>query len=294
MRPRLVSLVIAVAIPFVTIPAAGQVSATAKATTNTWAPPLTPDGQPDIRGVWRVDETGGNGRQGFPRISIEGADNPMVREHIREHDFIFNGTTGRVTSSVVIDPADGKIPYQPWAAAKRLEHFANSTNPTKREHVDGRALCYSPGVPRQIWSGVHHIIQTPGYVVMMIEEMHAHRIIPIDGRSHIGRDIKLHQGDSRGRWEGNTLVVDVTNQAATNWFDNAGDFYSDALHVVERWMIVGRDRIDYEVMLEDPKVYTRPWKMFFPLTRDKEGQQLMEYACHEGNRLPGLLRIGAK
>ena len=120
---------------------------------------------------------------------------------------------------------------------------------------------------------------------MMIEFAHAYRIIPLDGRPHVGENLKLWQGDSRGRWEGNTLVVDVTNHNDKTWFDIVGDFHSDAMRVVERFTVVDADTIDYEATIEDPKVYTRPWKIVFTAARQKEqGFELMEHSCHEGER----------
>jgi len=255
-------------------PAVAQAPAAAAATT--WAPPRTPDGQPDIRGFWIVPDEAGN--NGGAQWSIEGSTSRLS---------LTSGELTRARSSKIVDPADGKIPYQPWAAKKAREHFDNHTYPTKPEYVDGRTRCYLPGVPRQIWSatGGYQILQTPGYVVMMIEFSHAYRIIPLDGSPHVGETIKLFQGDSRGHWEGNTLVVDVTNNNDRTWFDQVGDFHSDAMHVVERFTAVDPDTIKYEATIEDPKAYTRPWKIVFTATRNKEqGFELMEHSCHEGER----------
>jgi hypothetical protein len=187
---------------------------------------------------------------------------------------------------VIVDPADGKVPYQPWAAAKRAEIKENYKDP-KPEHLDPDARCFLSGVPRIEYDppGPFQILQPPGYVVMLYEINNASRIILLDARPHIGENIKLFMGDSRGHWEGNTLVVDVTNNNDRTWFDIVGTFHSDALHVVERWTFVDADTINYEATIEDPKVFTRPWKMAFPLARNKEkGYELMEFACHEGER----------
>ena len=141
-------------------------------------------------------------------------------------------------------------------------------------------------MPRQaIAPASHQIIQSPGYVVHLLEDSHAYRIIPTAAGPHAASAVTLWQGDSRGRWEGNTLVVDVTNSNGLTWFDNAGNFFSDAVHVVERFTLVDADTIHYEARIEDPKVYTRPWTMVSVFIRNKEpGFELLEQACHEGNR----------
>jgi hypothetical protein len=186
--------------------------------------------------------------------------------------------------SIVLDPPSGRIPYQPWALKRRQEHFEAHTRPTKPEHVDGRARCHLPGVPRMTTSGESQILQSPGYVVVLNEFTHATRIIPVDGRPHLSEDIRLWQGDSRGRWDGNTLVVATTNTNA-KWLDIVGNFHSEALRVVERFALLGPDMIRYEALLEDPKVFTAPWTIGLILRRNKEpGFELWEDACVEGQR----------
>jgi hypothetical protein len=188
-------------------------------------------------------------------------------------------------SVIIVDPADGKVPYQAWAAAKKKQILDNHTNP-KAEHLDPQARCFLSGVPRMNYQeyAAFQISQPPGYVVMLFEFEHAYRIIPLDARPHVGDNIQLWMGDSRGHWDGNTLIVDVTNQNDRTWFDVVGTFHSDALHVVERWTFVDADTIAYEATLEDPKVFTRPWKITFNMTRHQErGYELLEMACHEGN-----------
>ena len=116
----------------------------------------------------------------------------------------------------------------------------------------------------------------------------------MDGRAPIGEDIKLYHGESRGRWEGNTLVIDVTNVNGHTWIDDAGNFRTDAVHMVERLTLIDPDTIHYEITLEDPKAYTRPWTMSWPLLRETEpGFQLLEEACWEGERdLPRFRELG--
>ena len=261
------------------VPAVGQVPTAAA---KIWNPPHTPDGQPDIQGFWN------NGAgEGIAQYNLEGKGNELSN--------LIQGVEPRPRRSVVVDPADGEIPYQPWAAKKAAEHFDNHTRPTKPEYIDGRTRCFLPGVPRQVYSGPGglQIVQTPGYVVMMIEFTHAYRIIPLDARPHVGDSIKLWQGDSRGHWEGNTLVVDTTNNNDKTWFDIVGNFHSDALQVVERFAFVDANTINYEGTLEDPNVYTRPWKMALTIRRmEEKDYELMESACHEGESFGKKLLAG--
>jgi hypothetical protein len=128
-------------------------------------------------------------------------------------------------------------------------------------------------------------------VVILYENNHTYRSIPLDSRPHVGKNIQLWMGDSRARWEADTLVVDTTRFNGKVWFDIIGDFQSPALRVTERFTLVDSDHIKYEAIIEDPKLYTRPWKIVVPVVRIKEkGYELMEYACHEGNRAPALMQ----
>jgi hypothetical protein len=243
----------------------GAQAPTAKA--KTWDPPRLPDGQPDMQGFW--------GERSVTSYDLEAG--------FDERHLAITGQR-QIQKSSIVDPADGTIPYQPWAAAKKKEIQENHTNP-KAEHLDPQARCFLGGVPRLMYQGDYQILQPPGYVVILHEFTHAYRSIPLDGRPPVGGNIQLWMGDSRGRWEGNTLVVDVTNFNDKNWFDVVGSFHSDALHVVERLTFVDADTIHYEATIEDPKVFTRPWKMAFPILRIKEkGHELLEDACYEGNR----------
>jgi hypothetical protein len=246
-----------------------------------WEPARTPDGQPDIQGYWHYSF---NSKDSYSFFTLEG----LLVDQARAQFLTTRGVDRREPfPSAVTDPPDGKIPYQPWALARRNELIVLSQQPTKPEHVDPRAYCFLAGVPRQTYeamaAGPHQIVQGAGYVVMVWEWAHSYRIIPLNGGPHVPASIKLWQGDSRGRWEGRTLVVETTNQRA-NWLDFIGDFHSDALHVVERFTFADADTIRYEATLEDAKVYTRPWKIALSLLREKEaGFELFESACYEGN-----------
>ena len=228
-------------------------------------PPRTADGRPNLAGYWNRSVTS---------------------QDIEVHGSGFGIQAG---PSLVIDTPDQKIPYQPWVVAFRTDMVGRFISPLAR--------CSPPGVPRHVYAPQgHEIIQTPGYVVHLLEYSHSYRIIPTSAGPHLGSAIRLWQGDSRGRWEGNTLVVDVTNANGLAWLDNVGNVFSDALHVVERYTLVDADTIHYTARIEDPKVYTRPWTMAFAIARNTEpGFELFEQACHEGNRsVEGGLSVGLR
>jgi hypothetical protein len=232
------------------IRAAGQAPAGAAQTNS---PPRTPDGRPDLSGIWQVLNT--------------------AAWDIQDHSAQKDVPAGQ---GVVEGNA---IPYQPWAAAKKEENFKN------RLTADPDTKCYMPGVPRVTYMPYpFQIHQTPKYVVILYEYRHVMRTIYTDGSPHLpgapGTIDSIWMGDSRGHWEGDTLVVDVIHFTDQTWFDKAGNFHSTALHLTERYTPVGADHINYEVTIEDPKVFTRPWKMSMPLYRRKEPNvQVLEYLC---------------
>jgi hypothetical protein len=259
-------------------PLAGQSPAAAD---KAGAPARTPDGQPDIQGFWA-----NQGR----RLATY---NIQAMEGASETHTLISGVHSDA-HSLIVDPADGKIPYQPWAQAKRQDVFDNHNNPTKWDHVDPHTLCWLSGIPRMFYQGMMQILQTPGYVVMLQEFNHAYRVIHLDGRPHVPANVKLWMGDSRGRWDGNTLVVDVTSKNDKTRFDIVGDFHSDAVQIRERFTLVDADTIRYEATFEDPNVYTRPFTMRLNLGRAVRGEaakthELMEEACREGERSTPLM-----
>ena len=169
-----------------------------------------------------------------------------------------------------------EIPYQPWAAAKKAENFQN------RQKADPLNQCYIPGVPRIMYLDFpFQIFQTPQAIAITFEWSLDYRLIHTDGSPH-PVDLDSWMGDSRGRWEGDTLVVDVSNYNDKTWFDMAGNFHSDALHVVERYTPVSPGLLQYEATIDDPKVFSRPWKISMPLYRHAEKHaRLMEFRCAE-------------
>ena len=162
--------------------------------------------------------------------------------------------------SMIVDPPDGKIPYQAWGRQHAEEN--------RKKYVEPNTACFPSGVPRVFHTPTRfEILQSPDEVLFLIERSHTHRIVPITTRPHVGKSISLWVGDSRGRWEGNTLVVDVTSLNDKPWFDQAGNFYSNAAHTVERFTLIDADTIHYAVTIEDPVAYTRPWTMAYPMRR---------------------------
>lgn len=282
MTGRFFDLTVAMALVGVLVAGATRAGAQAPAAeAATWTPPRTSDGQPDIQGFW-VNQ--GRRLATYNIEAMEGASDTHT---------LISGVQSD-SRSLIVDPVDGRIPYQPWARAQRTDVLNNHNDPTKWEHVDPHTRCFLSGVPRVFYQGQFQILQPPGYVVILQEWNHGSRIIPLDGRPHIGNDITLWMGDSRGRWEDNTLVVDVANKNDKTWLDLVGDFHSDAVRIDERFTFVGPDRIDYEATFDDPNVYTRPFTVALTLGRGVQGEEinsyeLLESACHEGNRTTHML-----
>ncbi len=272
------------------IGAAGRESAAAAAV---WTPSRTADGQPDLQGKWvNFDSTPFEADEApRPQSNL----NPPA--HWADHD----SPQSAARRSMVVDPPSGRVPVMKWAEDKRdydLAHLGDAP-----QHETPWVRCITRGVPGGMfpagYNNAYEIIQIPGHVVIVYEMIHETRIIPLDDRPRLGDGIRMWNGDSRGRWEGNTLVVETTNfndkgsiatSAATGRI--RGIPQSEQLHVVERFTRVALDRIEYSVTITDPKVYTAPWTVALPLNRDDE-YLMFEYACHEGNHaLPSELRAG--
>jgi hypothetical protein len=244
-------------------------------------PPRLADGHPDMQGLWVSDAVGA-------AHSIEDGRDPA--------DDTLQGRVGEENPVILMEPSDGRIPYHPAAVERRRRMLMDVETPTRREHVDPHVRATLDGVPRINYvPGGFQIRQEPGYITILYESSHTFRIIPTDGRPHAPRHLKLWMGDSRARWEGDTLVVDVTNFTDFTWLDSHASFHSDALHVVERWTMVGADRIDYEATLEDAKVFTRPLKVAFSINRNKtSGYEYYEDTRIEGERDVEEIVLGGK
>jgi hypothetical protein len=179
--------------------------------------------------------------------------------------------------SVIVDPAAGKIPYLPDARKQREKNYKN------REAADPASNCFQAGVPRASYLPTpFQIVQSPGNLAIIYTDNHSYRIVDPATVPH-DDGIDFSMGDSRGRWEGDTLVVDVVDLGDQTWLDAAGNFHSDQLHVVERYTLAGPDTLSYEARLEDAKIYSRPWTIRLQLYRDKRpGARITEDECLEG------------
>jgi hypothetical protein len=275
--------------------------AVASASAQQWTQGKTPDGQPDIQGIWiNFDSTPFEAPAAQPpAASGQAAAGINPAPEFADHTH----KVSKARRSMVIDPPDGRVPVLKWAEDKRDYDIAHI--PDAPEHETPWVRCITRGYPAGMfpagYNNAYQIIQIPGYVVIAFEMIHETRIIPIDGRPALGAGIRQWNGEPRGRWEGNTLVVESTNynskgsiatSAATGRI--RGIPQSESLRVVERFTRVDADTIDYQVTIDDPKVYSRPWTVRLPLNRD-DTYQIYEYSCHEGNyALPNALSFGRK
>ncbi len=242
---------IAVGLRVAVILAAGQAPA--------YKAPRTPDGKPNLNGIWQALNTAnwnieGGAAQPGPVVAL--------------------GAVGAVPGGLGVVEG-GEIPYLPAALAKRKENFKN------RLTADPEIKCYLPGVPRATYMPYpFQIVQNPNHILIAYEYDDTQRIIYMDKAPPSPTDFWM--GSSVGHWEGDTLVVDVKSFNDQTWFDRAGNFHSDALHVVEHFIPLSPDALTYEVTIEDTKVFSRPWKMSMPLYRRLENNaQLLEFKCVE-------------
>jgi hypothetical protein len=229
-----------------------------------------------------------------PRVAGRGGDGTGPPAHWLER-----GKPSRRTS-LVIDPPDGRIPYVNAQARQRNAAAVNARTSGNRPFDGPEALdlydrCITRGLPHVIFPTIYNntsqIVQGPGYVAIFYEMIHDARVIPLDGRPHLSSTIQPYFGDSRGRWEGDTLVVDVTN-FPSHLINYRGAGAS--LHVIERFRRVDDQTIRYEVTVEDPATFTRPWTAALSLKRDARQAQVLEYACHEGNYAMTNILSGAR
>jgi hypothetical protein len=242
--------------------------------------PRTADGQPNLQGRWGGTWSG---------------------DDIEEIPQFLDITTPP-WESYVSDPANGKIPYQPWALAERIAHReglgreAWSKDPTKRLYYDPQAFCMK-SVPRYSQRG-YELVQTKDTVIMMLNWGHIYRVIPLDNRPPPSSALRLWMGSARGHFDGDTLVIETTNLNGKMWLDSGGNFIGRNAKVTERIRLVSPNDLDYQATIDDPETFTQPWTLSARqrrqgagggqggggnAARDPYAAESWEHACHEGN-----------
>jgi hypothetical protein len=320
MRLQAIALVVLLALP-----AAAQAP---------WKHPKTPWGDPDIQGIWPgnvgvpmqravnlgdrttlTDEEFAQ-REAQARRQAETDSQPFASTDTRPgigppSYWTERGKPTRQTS-LIVDPPDGRLPaLTPEAEKYRKEARGGKGLPGEwRGEADSYDdlniyyRCITRGllgsVIPVVYNNGNQIVQAPGYVVFRNEMIHESRVIPLDGRPHVGQNIRMYMGDSRGHWEGNTLVVETTNftdkdAIGSNGAGYPGDpgYHSDQLKIVERFTRISENRLDYRATVTDERTWTRPWTILIQLEKD-EKYQMFEYACHEGNYALSDILSGAR
>jgi hypothetical protein len=270
--------------------------------------PRTPWGDPDLQGLWSNQtstplERPGSlvDRQTLTKEEAEEREEQARRSADRPPSAGDPGTynsfwrdpgTALTRTSLIVDPADGRVPALTAEGQARVAARAAA----ERTRAQGRpwedlgawTRCVTRGVIKvgSFYSSSHQIVQAPGYVVIVQELIHESRIVPLDGRPHLPSAVRQWMGDPRGRWEGDTLVVETTNFTDGIPFRGSGD----TMRLVERFRRTGPDAIDYQFTIDDPHVYTKPWTVSMPMTK---GGAVFEYACHEGNYAMSNILAGA-
>lgn len=295
---------------------AGALAITAIAQQKNWTPPKTADGKPDLSGIWtnvtitpleRPADLAGKAT--FTPAEAAAYEKKMVSENNADRRDLppeadvgkaYNdawwdrGTkvVGTLQTSLIVDPPDGKIPpltpeAQKRVAAARAEARLHPSDGPEDRLLSERCLNWPTAGPPMLpsfYNNNYQIYQGPGYVAIDIEMIHDVRIIPTDGRPHLPPEIRLWLGDSRGHWEGNTLVVDTTNFTDKTRFRGS----TQNMHLTEKFTRMDPDTILYEFTVSDPETFTKPWTARIPMRKSKG--PIYEYACHEGNyAMTGIL-----
>lgn len=282
----------------------------AKTAPKNYRPTKLPWGDPDIQGVWSYATTTPLQRpaaagekliltdEDVDRLTAEAdakADaKPRAGDTGTYNTFWFDSGKSIGRTSLIVDPPDGRLPLKPEAveanAAKAEYRRAHPADSYLDRNATDRCIMYH-GVPPlpSGYNNTYQIVQTPGLVAILDEEIHHVRLIPLDGRPHLNPDVRRWNGDSRGRWEGNTLVVDTTN---FNDKTNLRYQGTSSTHAVERFTRVSEFLIDYQYTIADPATFTRPFTVSIPMPRRDD--KLYEYACHEGNHAIVGILMGAR
>jgi len=311
------ALLIPTCLPCQGLPVAAKA---AKTVTSTWTPPRTPDGQPDLEGVWTnstltplerpaqfagkaflteqeaadyvrglLRQVNSDRRDGGAQTDVGRSYNEFWRD--RGNDLVADRRT-----ALIVDPPDGRVPPLTPAAQKRADESRiwmqeHATDGPEGRSLTERCLSWTTSGPPMLpgpYNSETQIVQAPGYVVILSEMIHDARVIPLDGRPHVSPEIREWLGDSRGHWEGNTLVVDTTNFIGEYSFRG-----SDAnMHLTERFTRVSPDVIQYEFTVDDPTAFTKSWTARIPF--NKTSERVYEYACHEGNYAMTDILAGAR
>ena len=304
----------------------GSAAAQDTATDETWTAPRTAGGQPDIEGVWTnatitpfergtyfsysgvaVPESAADRRfftaeEEARFAALTAADREASLGYVNRSLDAGTRLLSTRQTSLVVDPPSGRVPVKAWAESARDRNKAREADDYRHMSVWDR--CLTRGVPGSMfpagYNNAYRFVQTPDAIVIVYEMIHDVRVIPITDRPHIDDDVRLWMGDARGHWDGNTLVVETRNFNDRGMIASSGGGgrmkgipVSAALHVVERFTRVSEDELLWEVTVNDPEVYERPWTVSMPLTRDPD-YVMFEYACHEGNRDVPLLLRGAR
>ena len=284
------------------------------AASKTWTPPKTPWGDPDIQGQWPATanipmqrpanlgeraeltdaELAQREKQAQTTAAEDGEEFVSGSANLTINPpsyWVEHGKPSR-QASLVVDPPNGRIPPltpEGQAAVKALNngqgpgsHFPSKVDSWTDFDIYSR--CITRGMVSSMLPTLYNfgneILQAPGYVIIRNEMIHETRVIPLDGRPHVGKSIATYMGDSRGHWEGNTLVVETTNlkdQPGTS-----GGLFTDAARLTERFTRISPTELSYDLRVDDPKTWTKPWALHMPYKLDP-GYKLYEYACHEGN-----------
>ena len=300
--------------PWSSAPAAGQTRA---ATPEGWTAPRTAWGDPDLQGQWNsqtstplerplagplagTDTLSVEEAQAIEAANREAFDLPPREGSVGNYNAFWRDVgTALTRTSLIIDPPDGRIPPlsaggEARIAAERAERSQRgpSTSPDTYSDLSQWTRCISRG-----WNGIgswyssnYQLFQVPGYVVVYQELIHEPRIIPLDGRPHLPESVRQWLGDSRGHWEGDTLVVETTNFTPKTNFRGS----RDTLHLTERYTRVADDTLDYRFTIDDPHTFQRPWTVVRPMNRITDRVSIFEYACHEGNYAMEGILAGAR
>jgi hypothetical protein len=338
MTSRFLTSSLAVAIVLISgVLASGQTRPSAPASKptpagETWTPPKTPWGDPDLQGIYTSDDymntplerpsaygerlyfTEGELAEAAAKLvkqaeaELQGRDQGLRVYTVGDPRFDWGERPRRPArqTSLIVDPPNGKMPsLTPEGRKRQLQirqtAISPQTPPASWKDYDFYIRCISRGLAGSILPSSYgngtQIVQAPGVVTILHEKVHEARIIPLDQRPHVGTSIRSYMGDSRGHWDGNTLVVETTNflDGTTSIGRNGGNAVatSDALRLVERFTRVDPDTMNYELTVDDPRIFTAPWKIAFPITQES-GYELFEYTCHETNYSMTNMLSGAR